>query len=107
MGQLYKGDVRVWINVPSDCECPPAELIDRVMVAAGLLAASQGHVAIFPEGARNVLPGTIEDWASAAKERGAEVAPTPDDAERMNALIDEGVVTINARQAAEAQAQTV
>ena len=107
MGQLYKGDVTVWINVPSDCSCEPAEVLNQAMVAAGLLAAAQGHVALFPENARNVEPATVEDWASAAKDLVAQVAPTPDDAERVNAIIDDGVTVVNQRQAERAQAYTV
>lgn len=107
MGQLYKGDVTVWINVPSDCSCEPAEVLNQAMVAAGLLAASQGHVALFPENARNVEPATIEDWASAAKAKAEHFARTPDQAERINALIDDGVTVVNQRQAERAQAYTV
>lgn len=107
MGQLYKGDVTVWINVPSDCDCPPDEVINRVLVAAGIIAAARGPVAFFPENARNVLPATIEDWATVAKAEAQDVAGDPAEAERFNALIDEGVDKINARQAAEAQAATV
>jgi hypothetical protein len=96
MGQFYKGNVTVWINVPDDCETPPAELIDRVLFATALLASKVG-VGMFPQPAEHVEPATVEDWATAAKTEVEKVATGPDDAERLNALIDHGVTVANSQ----------
>jgi hypothetical protein len=96
MGQFYKGSVTVWINVPDDCETPPAELIDRIQFMGALLANAKGF-GMFPEPAAHVEPATVEDWATVAKTEAGKVATDPDDAERLNALIDDGVKVVNSQ----------
>lgn len=102
MGQLYKGDVTVWFNVPTGSDIEPAELLDRFMFAMGTAAAIKG-VSMFPENAKNVEPTTIDEWAKVAKAEAALVATDDEDAERFNVLIDTGVSLVNER----AQAATV
>ena len=103
MGKLYKGTVDLWINVPEGCEVAPAELIDRLAFALAQAASVLG-VGLFPENAKDVAPATIEEWAEVARAEAAQVIKDPGNAEVFNALIDQGVTLVNARQQTTADA---